>query len=387
MAPLRVAIVGSGGMGRFHARNLVDGKVPGAELAALCDTDPAAFDKAREFCRADIPTFDSADKLFAAKCVDAVVIATPHYEHPSLSIAALKSGHHVMCEKPAGVYTRQVRELNEVADRSDRIFGVMFNQRPNPAHRKLKDLLDSGELGTLKRNSWIITNWYRPQSYYDSGGWRATWGGEGGGVLVNQCPHNLDLWQWFLGVPKRIRAFCSFGKYHHIEVEDDVTAYAEYENGMTGTFITSTGEAPGSNRFEVAGDRGKIVMEDGKLVFHRNRVPERQFNAEYKGGFGQPECWRCEIPAWGEDPGHVGVLRQWVKAIDKKDPSLLVARGQEGIRNVEIANAMLLSAWIDDWVTLPVDEGLFYTKLQEKIATSTFVKKTAKMAMKVDGTF
>ena len=189
-----------------------------------------------------------------------------------MAIEALENGKHVLIEKPAGVHTRHVREMNAAADRAGMVFGIMFNQRTIPAHKKLKDLVDSGELGQLKRTNWIITNWYRSQSYYDSGSWRATWKDEGGGVLLNQCPHQLDLWQWICGMPKKVRAYCSFGKYHDIEVEDDVTALVEYENGATGVFITSTGEAPGSNRFEIAADNGKVVFEDEKITFWRNRI-------------------------------------------------------------------------------------------------------------------
>ena len=386
MGDVRIGIIGCGNMGSSHARQLADGNVTGATLGAVCDSAPDVLAKRREQFGEKVPAFASAGELYASGSVDAVIIATPHYDHPPLTMEGIKSGHHVLSEKPVGVYTKQVREMNEVADANDRIFAVMFNQRVNPMYKKLKDVLDSGELGALKRNSWIITTWYRSQSYYDSGTWRATWKGEGGGVLVNQCPHQLDLWQWFCGMPKRVRAFCSFGKYRDIEVEDDVTAYVEYEDGSTGTFIATTGEAPGTNRFEIAGDRGRLVLEGGKLHFDRTRVPESQFNAEYKSGFGKPESWPCEIPFRGRDEAHLGVMKGFVQAIRKGDPSLLVARGQEGIRNVELANAMLLSTWIDGWVDVPVDEELFLKHLNERIAESRD-KETGTKHLSVDGTF
>jgi len=271
-------------------------------------------------------------------------------------------------EKPAGVYTKQVREMNEVAEKSGKVFGIMYNQRTNPVYQKVRDLIISGELGQIKRNSWVITNWYRTQSYYDSGEWRGTWDGEGGGVLLNQSPHQLDLWQWICGVPKRVRAFCHFGKYHDIEVEDDVTAYVEYENGATGTFITTTGEAPGTNRLEIAGDMGKIVVEDDKITFWRLRESEREYNKGTAKTFGMPECWKCEVPIQGTTTGHAGITANWVDAILKGTP--LLAPGVEGIRGLEISNAMYLSTWLDDWVEIPVDEDLFYSKLQEMIQKS-----------------
>lgn len=260
----------------------------------------------------------------------------------------------------------------------------MYNQRTNPVYQKLKDLIDSGELGELKRSIWIITNWYRSQSYYDAGGWRATWSGEGGGVLLNQDPHQLDLWQWICGMPTKVRAFMSYGKYHNIEVEDDVTAYVEYANGATGLFVTTTGEAPGTNRLEVTGDRGKIVIEDDKLTFWRLRMPERKFNSEYKGGFGSPECWKCEIPTPGENTQHVGIINNWVDAI--LNGTELLAPGIEGIKGLTISNAMHLSAWTDLSVELPLNEELFFEKLKTRIDNSTFKKSVTEGTLDVSGT-
>jgi predicted dehydrogenase len=234
-------------------------------------------------------------------------------------------------------------------------------------------LVDSGELGEIRRTNWIITTWYRPQSYYDSGNWRATWAGEGGGVLLNQCPHQLDLWHWTIGmVPTRVRAFCSIGKYHDIEVEDEVTAYAEYENGATGVFITTTGETPGTNRYEITGTRGKVVIEDNKLTFWRLRVSEPEFNKAAKSAFGQPECWKIDIPVAANPNGHKTITQNWVDAILKG--TALIAPGQEGIRGLEMSNAMYLSAWTDDWATVPVDEDKFYELLKQRMATSRYKK-------------
>jgi predicted dehydrogenase len=357
-------------MGSNHAAEVAEGRAPGAELTAVCDVNPAALDTARKRHGDHIRAFDDVEGLCTSGCVDAVIIATRHYDHPPQAILAFEHGLHVLSEKPTGVYTRQVREMNEAADASGKVFAVMFNKRTQGGYRKLKELVESGELGTLKRNAWIMTSWYRRQAYYDSGDWRATWRGEGGGVLLNQCPHELDLWQWICGMPVRVRAFCAFGKYHDIEVEDEVTAYVEYEDGVSGTFVASTGEAPGSNRFEIAGSRGNLVWEHGKIVFHRNREDERAFNAASGQRFGRPECWRCEIPAGRDGENHTGIIKQFVQAILKDDPGLLIADGREGIRSLELSNAMLLSAWIDDWVTLPIDEDAFYDRLSERISAS-----------------
>lgn len=385
MDKVRLGIIGIGNMGSGHARYLVKGEVPAAELTAVCDTNPEKLKWVKENLGQGVKTFESPEALMSSKEVDAVLIATPHYDHPSLAIEGFKHGLHVLIEKPAGVYTKQVREMNEAALKSDRVFGIMYNQRTNPLYQKLKDLIETGELGDIKRTVWIITNWYRPQSYYNSGGWRATWAGEGGGVLLNQDPHQLDLWQWTCGVPKRVRAFCSFGKYHDIEVEDDVTAYVEYENGATGVFITTTGEAPGTNRFEISGDKGKIVIEDDKLTFWRLRESERKFNREYTGGFGEPECWKCDIPIKGENTGHKGITENFVNAILKG--TKLLAPGIEGINGLQISNAMHLSAWTDNWADIPVNEELFYELLQEKIKNSSYKKNVSEKVLEVKGTF
>ncbi|UQZ36621.1 oxidoreductase [Paenibacillus sp. PK3_47] len=386
MMKVRFGIIGVGNMGRDHAFSLLN-DVKGAELTAVCDVNPARLEWAEEQLPEHVQRYATAAELFESRSIDAVLIATPHYDHPPLAIEALRCGYHVLIEKPAGVYTKAVQEMNEAAAQSDRKFGIMYNQRTNPLYQKLRDLIRSGELGEIRRTNWIITNWYRSQSYYDSGGWRATWAGEGGGVMLNQDPHQLDLWQWTTGMmPKRVRAFCHFGKYRNIEVEDDVTAYVEYENGATGLFITTTGEAPGTNRFEINGDNGKIVIEDGKLTFWRLRTPEPQFNAEYKGGFGSPECWKCDIPVQpGNGDQHKGILRNFTNAILHDEE--LLAPGEEGIHGLTLSNAMYLSAWTDNWVELPIDADLFYDKLMEKVEQSTFHKEvTEEQAFNVKGT-
>lgn len=380
MEKVRYGIIGIGNMGVSHAQNLC-GEIRGAELTAVCDTNPERLKWAKQHLPASVQLYDTPEAFWASKAMDAVLIAVPHYDHPGMAIQAFENGYHVLVEKPAGVYTKAVREMNDAAAKSGKQFGIMYNQRTNPLYIKLRDLIQSGELGEVRRTNWIITNWYRSQSYYDSGGWRATWAYEGGGVLLNQDPHQLDLWQWTTGMmPKRVRAFCHFGKYRNIEVEDDVTAYVEYENGATGVFVTTVGESPGTNRFEITGDNGKIVIENDKLTFWRLRVPEPQFNREYKGGFGQPECWVCDIPvAGGGGPQHKGILQNFTNALLHGEK--LLAPGEEGILGLTISNAMHLSAWTDDWVDLPLDEDLFYEKLQEKIANSTFRKDPAAAAV------
>ena len=261
MEQVRLGIIGIGGMGTQHALGLWAGKVPELRLTAVADIRPARLEFAREHFGEEVRRFSDGRELIDSGCCDAVLIATPHYLHPEFVIYALRHGVHALSEKPAGVYTRQVREMNEEAAKSDRVFAIMFNQRTNCVYRKLHEMIRSGELGAMKRMNWIITDWYRTQAYYDAAGWKATWDGEGGGVLLNQCPHQLDLLQWLCGMPKKVRAFCHEAKWHDIEVEDDVTAYLEFENGATGVFVTTTGDAPGTNRLELTFEMGRIICE------------------------------------------------------------------------------------------------------------------------------
>lgn len=356
-------------MGTGHANYLIGGQVKGAELAAVSDVRQERLRQATEEWGAGVRTFESAEEMFLSGAIDGVLLCTPHYDHPQQAIAAFAAGLHVLVEKPAGVYTRQVREMNEAAAGSGKVYGIMYNQRSNPMYSKLRELISSGELGEIRRTNWIITNWYRSQAYYNSGGWRATWAGEGGGVLINQDPHQLDLWQWTTGLmPKRVRAFCQFGKHRDIEVENDVTAYVEYENGASGVFVTSTHECPGTNRFEISGDRGKIVIEDDKMTFWRLRQPESEFNAVNTEPFNQPEVWKFDVPVSSGGAQHLEITRDWTNAILNGTP--LLAPGEEGIKGLTISNAMLLSTWTDGWVDLPIDEDLFYAKLQERIKLS-----------------
>ena len=386
MTKVKIGLIGLGNMGSSHVSQLANGLVKGGQLTAVCDFNEDRLKAVNEKNGGQLACFTNPDTFFNEADIEAVLIAAPHYDHPTLAEQAFRKGFHVLIEKPAGVYTKNVQSMNEAAAESGKVFSIMYNQRTNPLYQKLRQLIQSGELGEIKRTNWIITDWYRSQSYYDSSEWRATWEGEGGGVLLNQSPHQLDLWQWTTGLmPKRVHAFCHFGRYHNIEVEDDVTAYVEYENGATGVFITSTGEAPGTNRFEIIGDRGKIVVENDQLIFYRLNQSEREFNATYTGGFGEPEHWKIEIPTKGENTQHLGIMQNWVDAILKGTP--LLAPGEEGIKGLEISNAIYLSAWLKESVELPIDSDLFYKTLQEKIKASNFVKaKSGNAVLSVEGT-
>ena len=384
MTKVRLGIIGVGNMGSGHAANILAGKCPEIELTAVADRREARRQWAKDTLPEGTAIFEEGSDLIQSGLCDAVHICTPHYQHPTLAMEAFAAGLHVMCEKPAGVYTKAVREMNEAAEKSGKVFAMMFNQRTNCVYRKMHEMVHSGQLGELKRVNWIITDWYRTQIYYDSGAWRATWDGEGGGVLLNQCPHQLDLLQWICGLPKTVQAFCQEGKWHDIEVEDDVTAYLQFANGATGVFVTTTGDAPGTNRFEVTGTLGKLVCENDKLTFWKLAQDEREFCRTTTEGFAQPQCQQVEVETDGENLQHVGVLNAFAGKILHGTP--LVAEGTEGLGGLTLSNAMHLSSWLGRAVDIPFDEELFLSELNKRRATSR-KKESKDITFSTEGTY
>lgn len=380
--PVRLGIIGVGNMGSSHIKNQIAGKHRETRITACADLIEERNEKMKELIPS-IKTYSDGKALIDSGEVDAIIIATPHYSHPEIAKYAFSKGIHVMTEKPAGVYTKQVREMNEAASKSNVVFGIMYNQRTNCAFRKVRELVKSGEFGEIKRVNWIITDWYRTQAYYDSGGWRATWEGEGGGVLLNQCPHNLDLWQWICGMPSMIRAYCHEGKWHDIEVEDDVSIYCEYPNGATGTFITTTGDYPGTNRLEITLDGGKIICDDAETIslFRLNgKVCDHLTSA--KGGFEKLEGKWENVETDGRNKQHSEVVNTFISAIIRGGD--LVANGEEGINGLTISNAAHLSSWLGKDITLPIDEDLYYAELQKKTATGQAEKKVVTQTVNED---
>lgn len=363
MKHVRLGIIGLGVMGQVHARNLLEGKISRLRLAAVADNDPSRLAQFR-----DLPGFASDRDLIGSGLVDAVLIATPHYAHTSTGIAALRAGLHVLVEKPISVQRGDGERLIAAHRNRRQVFAAMFNQRTDPLYRKLRDLVHGGALGEIRRVQWTVTNWFRPDAYYALSSWRATWAGEGGGVLLNQCPHNLDLFSWIFGQPRRVRGFCGFGRYHDIEVEDDVTAYFELPGGATATFISSTGEAPGTNRLEVAAENGRVVAEKGVLRFTRNRVPAAKFRRTSKQPFAAPPTQERVFTFETAGGQHVEILRNFAEAIVRRAP--LIAPAAEGLRSVELANAILLSSWTNQTIDLPLDSARYARWLKQKIAGS-----------------
>ena len=376
MDEVRIGIIGLGNIGQVHVGNLMDGKVPRGKLTAVGD---AIADKLPDYEAKGLKTFDSGEALIGSGEIDALIIATPHFQHTTLGIAALEAGLHVMVEKPISAHKADAERLiAAAAARPDQKFGGMFQLRVEPRYQKLRELVRGGELGDLVRVTWIMTDWFRAEAYYQSGGWRATWKGEGGGVLLNQCLHQLDALQWITGMPSKVRSHVGIGKYHDIEVEDDVISYLEYPNGASGAFITSTGETPGSNRFEIAGTKGRVLLENDKLVLTRNEVASDEWSKTSKIGFQQPETTVEEIPIPGVDNAHAMLMTNFVNAIlDGED---LIAPGESGVGSVELANVMVYSGLINETIDLPMDSAAWEAKLNDLIANSTHEKKVVEVS-------
>jgi predicted dehydrogenase len=379
-----IAMIGVGVMGSQHIRDVND--LENTELTAICDMNNA---KADEFgAKYDVKAYYDYRDLLKHDGLDGIVIATPHYDHTPIAIEAFQRGIHVLVEKPITVHTQDAQNMIKAYDaakekKPELVFAAMFMQRTYGFWQRIKSMIEEGELGKLVRATWIITNWFRPQIYYDNGGWRATWKGEGGGVLLNQCPHNLDLYQWFFGMPKRVSGFASLGKYHHIEVEDEVTAYFEYENGMVGHFITTTAESPGTNRLEIVGEHGKLIFENRKLVFYKNDMSMFQKIETATGMFEKTENEIVEVPYEHHgQPGHRIIIENFADAILNGDE--LIAPAQEGIHSVMLGNAIMLSSFRKQAIDIPIDAEAYEQKLQELIQSSTFQKTDSIMEASVD---
>lgn len=375
MKNIRVGVIGIGNIGSTHVKSIAEKRIKGMTLCAVCDIDCNKFSWIKEKYP-ECLLFTDYKGLIESGEVDAIIVAVPHILHGEIGEYALKKGLHVLVEKPVDISVSVAKRLNETAKKSGKVFCIMFNQRTNFLFQKAREIVHSGKLGCLKRSVWIITNWYRTQKYYDSGEWRATWGGEGGGVLLNQAPHNLDLWQWILGMPKTVTAYCEIGKYHDIEVEDDVTIFTEYDNGASGTFITSTGEYPGTNRLEISGDLGKIVLENGTLKWWKLKQPEREVCIQSQEMFPSIETEYTEITDDTTSVGHIKILQNFVDCILYGTP--LLAPGIEGINELTISNAAYLSHWSGNKkITLPFDNAAFDLLLAEKGKNSKYVKSSS----------
>jgi predicted dehydrogenase len=375
---MKIGIIGLGNIGRVHATNIQNGLIENCELVAVANQPIQSME---EFERKGIACFEEGSALIESGLADAVLIALPTHLHAPLGIQALEAGMHLMMEKPLACHKAEGERILAAKQRDDQIVALMMNQRTHPCYAKIKQWIDDGAVGELQRVSWTMTNWFRPEIYYQSSPWRATWRGEGGGVLMNQCPHNLDVLQWLVGMPSSIRANCAFGKYHAIEVEDEVSAYFEFPNGATGQFSASTGESPGSNRLEIVGDLGTVITDGNTATLIRNSQSVAAFSRATDEMFGAPETTAVVFQPLEPVNQHAAILDNFIKAA--RGEAALISPAEEGLQSLELAGAMIYSAWTNNTVELPLDSAAYEAAIQGKIAQSK-PREIVQTAAKVD---
>jgi predicted dehydrogenase len=372
---IRLGVIGLGNIGKQHVAQIGSGGIERCSITALASRQPSEL--AQEI---GARHFTDYRKLVDSGLCDAVLVATPTHSHREVGAYVLQAGLHLLMEKPLGLSVAEGEQLLSCRQQ-EQVFALMLNQRTDPTFLKMKTVIDAGHLGELRRVQWTMTNWFRPEVYFQVSDWRATWRGEGGGLLVNQCIHNLDILQWLVGMPNRVTGFCGFGKYHEIEVEDEATAYLEYDNGVTGVFIGSTGESPGVNQLDIVGDGGMLSFDGDHLVLQENSPATSQFNRESLDMFGQPETSRDNIISWDSVNQHAILLENFVAAI--LDGAELIAPAATGLNSLALANGILWSAWTGESIALPLDSAGYQQALQQKIAGSQ-LRTPADIEVKVD---
>lgn len=361
--PVRLGVIGLGNIGRTYVDLIVGGQVPGAELTAVSSRTVPDESPAMHFSR--------FDDLLDSGLVDAVIVATPTMSHPEIGAAAAARGLPVLMDKPLAMSVRQASSLVETLAAAGSS-AVMLNQRFDPYYREIHQLISDGAIGEVMRFSWIMTAWYRPDVYYEVSSWRGTWVGEGGGLLINQCIHNLDVLQWLVGLPSSVSAIAGFGKYHAIDVEDEVTATLSYASGTTGVVVASSGEAPGINQLDIIGDRGSIRYDGETLTLKRSEVSVRTHCRNTSEMFGMPQFANETVTPADADAAesqHAQVLRNFVGSIAYGEP--LLTPVSEGLNSLQLANAILLSAWQGVPVPVPIDEASFEAELQARISAGS----------------
>ncbi len=350
---VRIGVIGTGGMGSGHCRMIP--LLPDTSLTAICDVD----EKARKeiSTKYEVPGFAAHAELLDSGLVDAVVIATPHYFHPPIAIDAFARGLHVLSEKPVGATVSATDAMIAAAKKSGKKFSVMYQMRTEPKNVAAKKIVDSGVLGEIYRTNLII-GWYRSQAYYNSGGWRATWTGEGGGILINQAPHLLDLFTWLGGLPKSITGQTRT-QIHDIEVEDEAFATLEYANGAHGYLYASTTEVPTTERLEICGDRGKLLIDNNGVYLTTIDCSIKEFTKTNTSMWAGPKAENTpvELPPAPEFKDHSAITHNFIRSILYGDE--LIAPGEDGLNAVELINGIILSGKTGKTVSVPVDRAAY----------------------------
>jgi len=348
MNPVRFGIVGvTGVIGGTHIRAIR--QTEGAELAAVTDLNLAAAQRVASEARCEL--LKNFDWLIKRADIDVVCLCTPHALHAEQAIAALKSRKHVLTEKPMAVTVADADKMIAASEKYDRKLGVVFQYRFRPSVLAARALLQRGQLGQLYRVT-VVHAAFKTQYFYDAAAWRGTWKGGGGGVLINQAPHYLDLLAYLVGMPTRVAAW-NRTLTHRIEVEDTASALMEFPGGAQGFAHFNTVQAPGESRIEIVGDRGTLRIEDNDVRLFQPEIPLRQFaQTDRSHIYAYPRTAEVRVPLASSEATHATVLQDFIDAVRHNRPP--ACDGQEGRKSLEIGNAMLLSSFSGKPVELPV---------------------------------
>lgn len=371
---IRVALVGVGAMGSKYAKMIVSGQVKNMLLTGLVARKMEAKTWAATLVNGDgtcPKVYNSADEMFAhAGDFDTVLIVTPHKTHEEIAIRAFELGKHVLCDKPAGATIGQAQRMTFAAKKYNRIYALIFHQRAYAKYRYIKQMLSCGQLGELKRALVVNSRYFRTAHYHNSGSWRSSWKGEGGGALINQGAHILDMWHWLLGMPQKLYAQIPFGKYNDFDVDDEAAISMQYKDGMTGMFILTTGEAVPQERFEIVGTKGRILLEEDTLHIYRYSKDSQEYIATEKVNSGDNMNIVEEVISFekGKEP-YVEVLENFAEAVLTENASMLIAPGEDGVYQLMLTNGAYYSAWKDMPVELPLDTREYEKVFQEMCET------------------
>jgi predicted dehydrogenase len=365
----RFAVVGVGAnVFNMHAPALQSSAF---EIAAVCDVNLAAAERQAE--RFGCPYFADHREMLAAIRPDAVAVLTPHPFHAAIAIDCLNAGAHVLVEKPIAVQVAEADRMIAAAEQAGRLLAVNLQHRTRGEIRTAKKLIESGRLGQIQRVE-MVAIWTRTAAYYAQAGWRGTWQGEGGGVLMNQSPHSLDLVCHLVGQPSRVVAW-NRTMFHHIETEDTSLAMLEWSTdgaaasdsaakraaGALGTLLVSTAQVGEPERLEIAGTRGVLQLSRGGLRLFEADTDLRTFLAENPAPFARPELVPQDVPLESGSGDHAAIYANFLDAITNGAP--LVADGAQGRMSLELANALIYSSATSTQVPLPLDRAAYADRL------------------------
>ena len=343
---MKLGIAGIGVIGESYLKLFKEGRIKEGEVAAVASRNTQRVEKILEKLNLqEVRVYGSLKEMLEKESLSGVIITTPHKLHVSMMKEALQMGVSVLTDKPLSSTRKEAEEMAVFAkDYPDLVKGVLFNKRANPIHKEIKKIIESGELGILRRALYEVTDYYRSHRYYEESGWRGTYEEEGGGVLMNQAVHQMDLLTWFTDLPKEVMAFLKEGSHRPMTTENDAYLHLFYEGGGVGHFITSTHESPGVHRLELSFDQGQILMENEKtLKITKLQEPEEDFSRKTETLFAHvPGTLEVkEFEPLEDKEEHVRTIENFIRAIEGKEK--IQSSLEEAVKSITLVNAAYLS--------------------------------------------